>query len=251
MTLIDSFLRPSVLAIATTLVSSLPASGALLAFYDFNGDANDRSGNAIHPTTLNNVTQVTGYQGQAYEFNGSNSYIRIPLNINPSNHPTLTMGAWVKSDVNVTGKQVISNDNGGFDRTIGIDNRGGGLGWSAFTGTSTVLGYEPVSTGVWTFIAVTYDQANATATLYVNGESFTQAATLNDGNTFTRIGSNPGFGEYFDGVIDNVFFFDEVLSSTRIEQIRLNGASAIPETSTGALALSCLALATLRRRRRS
>ncbi len=229
-------------------VSVLPCSAALVAFYDFDGDANDRSGNAVNPTTLNNITQVTGYQGQAYEFNGASSYIQIPLNINSSIYPSLTMGAWVKSDVASSGKQVISQDNGGFDRTIGIDSRGGGLGWSAFTGTGNVVGFKPVSIGTWTFVAVTYDQANLTATLYVNGDTYTEAANLGSGNTFTRIGSNPGFGEYFDGVIDNVFFFNESLSAARINEIHLNGASAIPEPSI--TLLGCVSLAFCARRRR-
>lgn len=231
-----------------SLILSNPASAALVAFYDFDGDADDRSGNSFHPTTLNNITQVTGYEGQAYEFNGTNSYIQIPLNINPGIYPSLTMGAWVKSDSSSSGKQVISHDDGNYDRSLGIDNRGGGVGWSAFTGSGTVLGFQPVSIGSWTFVAVTYDQVNTTATLYVNGTSFTEAASLGNGNTITRIGSNPGYGEYFDGVIDNVFFFNEVLSPSRIEEIRLNGASAIPEPSVAALAISSLAFLARRRR---
>lgn len=55
--------------------------------------------------------------------------------------------------------------------------------------------------------------------------------------------------QYFDGVIDNVFFFNEVLSPTRIEQIRLNGASAIPEPSAAILGISSLGLLARRRRR--
>lgn len=232
-----------------SLILSVPASAALLAFYDFEGNANDRSVNAIHPTTQNNIIQVAGYEGQAYEFNGSNSFIEIPLNINPANYPSLTMGAWVKSDNASATKKFISHDDGAYDRTLGIDNRGGGVGWSAFTGTGSVLGFEAVNIGTWTFVAVSYDQAASTATLYVNGNSFTETANLSSGFSSTRIGSNPGYGEFFDGVIDNVFFFDEVLSPSRITEIRLNGASAIPEPSSAVLGISSLALLALRRRR--
>lgn len=232
-----------------SLILSVPASAALLAFYDFDGNANDRSVNAIHPTTQNNIIQVAGYEGQAYEFNGSNSFIEIPLNINPANYPSLTMGAWVKSDNASATKKFISHDDGAYDRTLGIDNRGGGVGWSAFTGTGNVLGYQEVNIHTWTFVAVSYDQAASTATLYVNGNSFTETANLSSGFSVTRIGSNPGYGEFFDGVIDNVFFFDEVLSPSRITEIRLNGASAIPEPSSAVLGISSLALLALRRRR--
>ena len=246
---ISRLLTPPVMTGVISLTLSIPAPAALLAFYDFDGNANDRSVNAIHPTTQNNITQVAGHEGQAYAFNGLNSYIEIPLNINPANYPSLTMGAWVKSNNASAIKKIISHDNGTYDRTLGIDNRGGGVGWSAFTGTGSVLGFQAVNIGTWTFVAVSYDQAALTATLHVNGNSFTETASLSTGFSFTRIGSNPGYGEYFDGVIDNVFFFDEALSTSRITEIRLNGASAIPEPSSAVLGFSSLALLALRRRR--
>ena len=80
--------------------------------------------------------------GQAYAFDGVDDYITINLDINPDTLPLLTMGAWVQSTALITDlytrQQVISHDNGGYDRTLGIDYRGDGggspPGWSAFSG---------------------------------------------------------------------------------------------------------------------
>ena len=52
--------------------------------------------------------------------------------------PQVTMVAWVRPDDGSPIKQVISHDHGGYDRSLGIDSRGGGVGWSAFSGSMRV-----------------------------------------------------------------------------------------------------------------
>ena len=64
-----------------------------------------------------------------------------------------------------------------------------------------------------------------------------------------RVGSNPSYGEYFNGRIDNVFLYDEILTDARIDEIRLGGAASILGTSgvpePGSVALLGLGLAAL------
>jgi hypothetical protein len=160
------------------------------------------------------------------------------------------MGAWAKATSGTPIRQVISHDNGGYDRSVGIDFRGGGTGWTAFAGTGSVLGFQPLTLDEWTFLAVVYDQTIGSVTLYVNGVAFSGSATLGSGNTFTRIGMNPAFGEYFQGSIDNVFFFGDALSPAAINQIRTGGAAAIvPEPSViTSLGLGIFLFATYLRR---
>ena len=213
-------------------VSTGAALGHLLAFYPFDGNANDASGNN-NDGVVTGAALSSGYEGQSYHFNGSSDLIRLPLNINPSVHPQLTMGAWVNVNSANPIRQVISEDNGGFDRSLGIDNRGGGTGWSAFAGTGQVLGYEPVTSGEWTFVAVVYDQAAGTVTLYVNGHAFQKAGSLGAGNTFSVIGANPGFGQYFSGTIDDVFFYDTAMTADEITAIRNGGEAEILGTASG------------------
>lgn len=137
----------------------------LLAFYPFEGDANDASGNGLHGT-LNGATATgAGFQGGAYQFDGTNDYISLPLNINPSAQRQLTIGAWAKADKTTARQAVISHDDGGFDRALMVDDRGGGVGWSAFSGSGGALGFEPVQLGAWTFLAAVYDQDAGTVTL--------------------------------------------------------------------------------------
>ena len=70
----------------------------LVAYYPFNGNANDASGNGNNPT-FNNATLTSDYYGtpnSAYLFNGVDNYIRIPNSnsLNPGNQISLCV--WVK-----------------------------------------------------------------------------------------------------------------------------------------------------------
>lgn len=232
----------------------------MIAYLPFDGSAADASDNHFAVTVSNATYTPNGYSGGAggaYYFDGTSSYLELPtLDINPSVYPQLTMGAWVLATDVTPIRQIISQDDGALDRSLGLDARSGTNGWSAFTGNGW-LGSESASTGVWTFVAVVYDQTAGTATLYVNGNTYTATGvTSGSGWTFTRIGMNPSYGEYFSGVIDEVFFVSSALSTTQLDAIRLNGVmaglSAVPEPGTWMLlatGLGLLALATRRRPR--
>ena len=67
-----------------------------------------------------------------------------------------------------------------------------------------------------------------------------ETGDLSDGKDFLRIGSNPRFGEYFQGTIDEVFFFDETLTKSRLDNIMNNGVSSVPIPPSLVLLLSTL-----------
>ncbi|MHC1727683.1 MAG: kelch repeat-containing protein [Syntrophobacteraceae bacterium] len=202
---------------------------SLLAFYPFDGNPQDASGNGLHGTLSGPPTLVAGYQGQAYSLNGAGDYITAPLDINPSQHPRLTMGAWVKAASAWPLQVILTHDNGNFDRNLGIDYRGASVGWSAFCGPSgQVLGGMPSFLGAWTFVAVKYDQAAQTVKLQVEDMVITKTGvTLGPGQNQLFIGASPLFMVFFAGVVDNVFVFGDVLSDEQIGYIRQGGAQAI------------------------
>jgi hypothetical protein len=139
-----------------------------VAFYPLDGDTKDKSGYNRHATAYGATPVTLGYQGGAYNFNGTSDYLLAPVNINPANYPELTMGAWVKPAATSPPRLVLTHDFGGFARSLGIDDRGGGTGWSAFCGTDGVLGFVPAVANQWTFLAVAYNQASKTIKLWVN-----------------------------------------------------------------------------------
>ena len=243
------------LALAAAMCFATTAHAGLLGFYSFDaGTAVDLSGNGNHGTLGGGVAAPTftasGFEGGAFNFDG-NDFIDLPININFSNLPNLTMGAWVNADLLGTRETILSHDTGSFDRTLTMDDRGSAAGYSAFTGTGVGFG-GTATVGLWTFVAVVYDGTTVTVDVGGTRTSYTDNTDLDVGETFTRVGQNPGFLlETFNGSIDNVFFYDMALSGAQLDAIRRGGAAAIvPEPGSLSLfGLSALALIWMRRKR--
>jgi hypothetical protein len=212
-----------------------PKLPPLLGFYPFDtGNAGDFSGHRRHGTVVGSPPLIQGYEGAAYYFGNHNGYIIIPLNINPDKYPRLTMGAWVKTVSSASLQTILTHDDGGYDRSIGIDYRGGGTGWSAFCGSGQVLGAAPAIQQAWTFVAVVYDQVHQTVKLRVDDTVLTKdAAVLSQGQNQLFIGLSPLFGNFFDGIIDNVFVFGDALTDKQLAYIRYGGAKAIMTAPRG------------------
>lgn len=241
-----------VLVLAALSVAPLDSRAQFIAYYSFEQGTGDDTGLGHDATATDATATSAGYRGQAYEFNGTSSFLDIAnLDLNPDVLPQLTFGAWVLATDLSGVRQVISHDNSGLDRSLGIDWRSGVDGWSAFAGNGWIAG-EPVSLGTWTFVALSLDQLAGTATLYVNDHAYTSSnAVYGLGWNFTRIGMNPSYGEYFAGKIDEVFFYNGTLNAAQLAAIRTDGLAAIPEPSTwllSLLGLSMLAAPTLVRR---
>jgi hypothetical protein len=200
----------------------------LLAFFPFDGSANDVSGNNRHGTLIGPYL-VEGWEGQAFFFNGTTDSITVPLDINPSIYPRLTIGCWARPDSYGSIQPLINHDDGGYDRQLGLDVRGGGIGWSAFCGPAgLVLGAVPAIKGKWAFVAAVYDQVAQTVKLQVDDMVLTKTGvTLGPGQDMLYIGCNWIYQTYFRGAIDNVFVFGDALTDEQLAYIRSGGAKAI------------------------
>jgi hypothetical protein len=181
---------------------------------------------------------------QAYVFGAGslwddplNSFITVPIDINPAAMPQVTFGAWVKSDVtDAVIRGIISHDDGGFDRTLDIDTRGGGVRWCMFTGAGGAC--DGAVTTDWTFLVARYDATAGLGQFTVDGAHLGTFAVSNGaGLTNTTIGRNPRFDFPFVGLIDSAFFFDEYLTDAQVDAIRTTGIQAVPEPSTAVLVI--------------
>ncbi|MCP5152409.1 MAG: LamG domain-containing protein [Chromatiales bacterium] len=248
---------------------AVPLNG-LIGLYTFDAaDGTDSSGANNHGTVGTGVgfTATGGGVdgGIAADFsvlstganptaNAANAIV-LPIDINASSLPQLTMGAWVRPDTTGEGGagKVFSHDNGSFDRTLGIDPRSGGPGYALFTGTG-VLNANPVVPfvlGDWQFIAARYDGATARLTVGGTTLSATDNTDFDTGFGSLFVGANPFFNEDFDGLVDNVFVYDRALTDQELDDIRLNGVLAqnVPEPGVAGLLLAGLVLTAVRRRR--
>lgn len=235
-------------AVAAFFLSGLVASSAaganasgLLALYPFNGTLKDASGHGKTATDSGAPSYVSGapFGGKAIHFDGSGkAIVSAPLDISPAALPRLTMGAWVDAlDVSTPQYGIISNDDGDYDRTLGIDSRpaNSGVVWSAFVG-GAVVGSVAVKTKKWYFVAISYDQSDAPGkyAFYVNDGSKTVMLTAADNfdvdshTDSVTIGRNPSFDSDFNGYVANAFFYAGVLTKTQIASIAAHGPAAIP-----------------------
>lgn len=250
----------ALLAAGATLLLGGGARAELVGFYSFDdGTANKTAGStAANGVVSGAVATLTGYEGGAFDFGGDGDRIDFAIDVNPAAMPSITMGGWFNARSAAALNGLLSHDDGGFDRTLTIDNRGGGgVTYSAFTGSGVLAGAAPVL-NQWTFVALRHTQGGA-LTLFVGAQSFTLNGPVNYGTGLATLtlGRNASFPEYFNGLADNLFVYNEALTDARVAEIRTGGAAAItgaavPEPGTAALAaLPALlgGLAFVRRRR--
>lgn len=236
--------RPIALALLSCFLLLPSGQAALVGFYPFDdpdptADASGSGNNLQSVTADPTFVAAGGFEGGAYRFNGQQRLV-AGIDINPTTLPQLTIGAWVRTDSLTPGlRKIMGSDNGGWDRTIGLDDREGPFRYTSFIGNGPPANGTPGprNTTQWTFMAAVYDNDNGQATLYVDLDAATLEA-LPGVSVPTGFGSglsNLSIGnlrsdtsdEGWIGGIDNVFVFDELLSEEQITAIRNGGRNAI------------------------
>ena len=163
----------------TINVNWLPTDG-LVAYYPFNGNAKDESGNG-HDGTVFEASLTSdrfGNANKAYSFNGSSSYIVVPNSdsLLPQNG-SFTIAGWLyvttldsgietwlldiddgNSDYSGYGFYLIHSDTT-LDTYWHYDDA-----WTHHTDT-----YGKFTLNHWNFVAAIFDRSNNTALLYLNG----------------------------------------------------------------------------------
>ena len=193
----------------------------LVAYYPFNGNANDASGNGNNGTVNGAVlTQDRlGASNSAYSFNGSNSSITFaspPL----TQVDNWTLSAWVNpASLNQLGMAVEV----GYDNSIWGDGYGFGFqSDSEWTGLFSYLafirsGYSIPSTNRWYHVVMLRD--TGTTKFFVNA---TQTPNTYTATPFTPSGFTIGAANgayFFNGQVDEVRLYNRALSSNEVAQL--------------------------------
>jgi hypothetical protein len=189
------------------------------------GNTINSSGISATGALVNSPTWVEGHAGTGLQFNGTNQYVNANLPLQGARQATLA--AWIKTEVNQSGRrQIISvpRSSGGFiGFEVGFDGpsvncclfvSGGGDGCF-----SSVQNY---SDNQWHLIAATYD--GNTVKLYWDGNlinSTRNSGALMTENDLVQIGRFGSQGGYFTGAIDEVLVDDRALLSSEIKQLFL------------------------------
>jgi Concanavalin A-like lectin/glucanases superfamily len=195
-------------------------TNGLVAYYPFNGNANDVSGNGNNGTVVEaTLTQDRfGNTNQAYSFNGTNSYISFN-NVPTSQVDNWTITAWVSP---------ASLDQMRIAVGLGYDDGYTGNGYSLgilFNQLHTIFGGLGDIDGGFTFPAtnqwyqIVMVRNSGVTTFYANG------VPTGGGDTTTplvptsfRIGSNIGL-RFFNGAIDDVRIYNRGLSTNEVAEL--------------------------------
>lgn len=225
-------LRAPLLCFFAALLLPLSAQAeSLLAYYAFEDNYDDGSGNGTVGTEAENPDQlsfVAGFRGQSLDINdpdnaaNSGGRFDIGINANSSNLPEVTFGGWV----NVEGTEFdgfMATDNGGWDRGITVNSSAGAFGVAS--GGAPALG-ELVTNGSWQYVVATFSQASGQTNLYVGDDlAATTTTSLVTGSDLAGEGQPViEVGRYdnqdLDGIVDDLFVFDGALSAAKVNAIR-------------------------------
>ena len=218
------------------LKSSLPAQlqNGLIAYYPFCGNANDGSGNGINGILFGAPALVAdrfGNSNAAYNFNGTNQYIQTG-SISEA-ITTKTISAWVKlSNMSQMGGGLaaVQSANGSVFDAIVYNETNNGWGFGSDNLTRTRWSGVKETSSNWVMLTATYE--NNSYKLYRNGvliSSTTQFPITSFGTSSKfNIGlrHDNGGTPYLNGAIDDVVFYNRVLTSSEIMSL-YNSSSSV------------------------
>jgi hypothetical protein len=206
--------------------------GGLVAHYQFNGNANDASGNGNHGTVHGGATYAEDWFGNpngALVFDGVDDYVELP---NESNFSLTTWSivAIIKvPDYPVSPNKyaVISKGENFGNYTLHITGPDGlpYITWEVSGGNHTDwVANEPVLVDGFVQISVTYDWATTRLKGYINGVPKRDVTLPGDRPLLNNEQATIGVSifpaqtpwQYFKGAIDDLRVYNRVLSDTEI-----------------------------------
>ena len=220
---------------AQTIPSYVPTSN-LLAWYSFNSNANDLSGNGNNGT-VNGATLSTdrfGIPNSAYAFNGSNSYIDLAASI--FNIPQIySISCWSK--FNSTSFSYLFGQATNGEIQLQSDGSGNVVSWNKLnSGGSVSVGTIIPDLTNWHHLVSIFNNVTKTLTLYIDniGYSTTIPAGVNIA-TFTGralLGRQSNLAaNFFNGKLDDIGFWNRELTPCEIKKLYYYPAFNIASSS--------------------
>jgi hypothetical protein len=213
-------------------------TNGLVAFYPFNGNANDESGfgnnGIVNGASLS--PDRFGVSNRAYIFDGTNNFIELPDNAAFSS-PDYTVSVWfnaaqfpmVLTHNDNEAAMLISRGRSNFELSLGAPpfvasgfrflprllNAGTGQQWDARS-----AGYQIKR---WQHVVGTYEQSGNIARLFLNGQELALTHTTGPDSANdslpARLGNRYDGTVPFNGGLDDVRIYNRALSSNEIADL--------------------------------
>ncbi len=220
----------------------------LVAYYPFNGNSNDASGNGNDGAEHGGISLTEdrfGNADSAYDFDGVDDYISVNTDLQIQNKNIFTTIANVKVEIPPTSPsennivmQILGNQIGGNSNNacIVVSSDGVFISWYAEGENGNLqcpncqgLNYLPLDMNQWIQIAGVWDLDGETVTarLYVNGElkrsGVSGPITFNPTNAFPIIGRSSWGATlengHFEGAIDDIRIYNRPLTPAEIKTL--------------------------------
>ena len=227
--------------------SYVPTNG-LVGWWGFNGNAQDGSGNGNHGT-VNGATLTTdrfGNQNAAYSFNGINSLIELPVNLQGvlTNLNQFSLSAYIRKNNTLSGGDIYGGGIFSNWKAFPLSDPFGmlvksdvGFGSGNCSGTG-VTSRDTLFSDLWYHISVVFNgyqnDALSRMKLYINGNlQFTDSGStvyspisvsnsLGNQSTHTAFGawmSQFGWVGYFNGKLDDIGIWNRALTPQEITNL--------------------------------
>ncbi|MBI2948157.1 MAG: LamG domain-containing protein [Verrucomicrobia bacterium] len=147
--------------------STFDFSKGLVAYYPFNGNANDESGNGNHGT-VSGAQKTSDRHGSAdasFHFNGAADQVNVP-STGLANVAAFTCTGWFLSDSNQTDySELLQLANGGYAIIVRYELGQSQLAFVVGTGSHKYIYASPPSKGTWHQFGLVYDGSKIDAFL--------------------------------------------------------------------------------------
>ncbi len=229
--------------LAHTKVAFADLKDGLVAYYPFNGNTNDESGNGNNGT-VSGATLTTdrfGKSNSAYSFDGVDDYIKIANSSSFNLSTSHTFAIWVKLNVYPSTYVRLMNKWvwGAEDKTLSI-GQNGTVGYYLYNifGGKSVDSVTALTLGAWHHIVAVYD--GATAKIYINGQfgtSKSASGDVSDSSGVLYFGYNPdraweSVQNFINGHLDEIRWYNRALSASEIQELYNEGSTTPTPTPT-------------------
>ncbi len=226
--------------LACTIHFSCPATAdifnGLVAHYPFEGDVTDQSGNLNDGLAFGGVGFIAGIdQGrQALSLDGVDDYLQLPRTVDNSFSVTF----WVKTTAIAPAGSDWWQGYGIVDGEVCGSPPGGDWGIALLAGGHisfwNYVTASEVNDGEWHSVILTRDMAQDQVVVYIDGtaeiDNLALVALSLTGPPWIGVGNNPCDVSmargYFPGQVDELRFYDRVLTAAEIRLLAHNGIFA-------------------------
>ncbi|HSV99101.1 MAG TPA: LamG-like jellyroll fold domain-containing protein [Sedimentisphaerales bacterium] len=207
-----------------------PGATGLVALYTMDDNVQDSSGKNYHGTLNAAAGYEAGYLGKALGFNGSSTYVDLPIGPLMPTLNSMTIATHVNFKGGSGEWQRILDFGTGTTNYMFLTPRQGAAGSMRFAIRTAAVGEQIVDAPAamplgWHHAAITIDSATMTMKLYLDGELVGTAATTllpkDLGNTNQNwLGRSQYTADaYFSGLLDEFRIYNRALSAAEVRYL--------------------------------